>query len=177
MIHLLSDEHRWKKLAAALVLLVGLGLLSGLGMPVVRPSVFRYESRADEYNGRTFALDYLRVRAVHAGYFTVRARLGAGLRFTDTEHLSALERDAAGGPPGETVVCGTTVHPGDSVSVKGTFRKPDLMILEEVRIHYSRDLKYATAVPAVLVLLFAAWRGLRRSPEGLALRDVPGRRR
>jgi len=172
--HPFDDRYRWLKFGLAVLLLAALGVTCGLVVPVIRPSVLRYETRADEFDGRPFALDYQHVRRTHAGHFTVRARRGADLRFTDDARRSAVEQAPAGPVTDAVTVCGVTIRPGDSISVRGTFHKPDLMVLREVRTHPRRRLKYATAVPALLVVAFLAWRRLRRTRRGLVLRPDDG---
>jgi len=169
-----DDRYRWLKFGLAVLLLAALGVACGLAVPVIRPSVLRYETRADEFDGRPFVLEYQRVRQTHTGHFTVRARRGADLRFTDDVHRAAVGQAPAGPVTDAVTVCGVTVRPGDSISVRGTFHKPDLMVLREVRKNPRRRLKYATAVPALLVVALFAWRRLRRAPTGLALRPDDG---
>ena len=164
---LFDDRYRWTKFGGAILLLAALCVTCGIVVPLIRPSVFYYETRADEYEGRTFALCYKRVKETHAGYFTIRTTPGEGLRFTDQRRRRDVEGAAISPVTDAATVCGLTVRPGDTVSVKGEFRKPNLMVLREVRQHPLRGWKYGTSVPALLVVGWFAWRRLRLTRRGL----------
>lgn len=167
---LFDDRHRWTKFTVALAVLAALGVTCGLLMPVIRPGLFWWETRADEYHDREFTADYQRVDHVYADHFTVDVRRGAGLRFTDARLLTAATRPADGRSTDHVRVLKTVVRPGDVVSVRGVFRKPNMFIVTEIRRHPLRAYKFGTGLPAFLAVAgLALWR-IRRTRGGLCLR-------